>query len=44
MQCWKHEREFEYEGRRYDVVETARAGDTLRYWCRLAHRETLLNR
>ncbi|MCC6282461.1 MAG: hypothetical protein IT262_17790 [Saprospiraceae bacterium] len=41
---WEHAKEFEFEGRMYDVVETALIGDTLYYHCWWDHEETQLNR
>lgn len=40
---WEHSREFEYEGRMYDIVETVRKGDTTSYWCWPDDAETELN-
>lgn len=41
---WEHAREFEYQGRMYDVVETIEKGDSITYWCWPDHEETQLNR
>ena len=41
---WKHDREFEYRGEMYDIVETEVRGDTTYYWCFWDHEETLLNK
>ena len=41
---WEHEREFEYAGRMYDVVETRMRNDTFLYWCWPDDAETLLNK
>lgn len=30
---WEHEKEFEYKGQMYDVVEVAEIGDSLQYTC-----------
>lgn len=40
---WEHAREFEYQGRMYDVVETQELGDTVRYLCWWDSEETKLN-
>jgi hypothetical protein len=40
---WEHAREFEYNHRMYDIVETKTAGDTVYYWCWYDHMETMLN-
>lgn len=39
---WEHDREFEYEGQMYDVIEECRDGDSLDLWCWRDHQETLL--
>lgn len=41
---WKHEKEFEYNGHMYDIVETELKGDTTYYWCWWDHKETKLNK
>ncbi len=41
---WEHDREFEYQGRMYDVVETKAQGDFISYLCWPDHEETQLNR
>jgi hypothetical protein len=41
---WEHPKEFEYNRRMYDVVETMTLGDTVYYWCWFDHKETELNR
>lgn len=41
---WKHPREFEYNDRMYDIVETETYGDTVIYWCWQDDKETQLNR
>jgi hypothetical protein len=41
---WEHEREFEYQGEMYDVVQTESRGDSLFYTCFHDHAETALNR
>jgi len=41
---WEHSREFEYEHKMYDIVETKIVGDTVYYWCWYDHEETMLNR
>lgn len=41
---WEHAREFEYQGRMYDVVETLVKGDSISYRCWPDHAETQLNR
>lgn len=40
---WKHDKEFEYQGHMYDIVETEVKGDTIYYWCWWDHKETKLN-
>ena len=39
---WEHEREFEYQGQMYDVVEKRIQGDSLIYICWWDHEETHL--
>jgi hypothetical protein len=39
---WEHEREFEYNGQMYDVVEKRIQGDTIVYICWWDHEETRL--
>lgn len=39
---WEHEREFEYEGQMYDVVEKKVSGDSITYICWWDHEETRL--
>lgn len=41
---WEHEREFEYRGHMYDVVETRIQNDTFLYWCWPDNAETRLNK
>ncbi|MBK6621307.1 MAG: hypothetical protein IPG32_10685 [Saprospirales bacterium] len=41
---WEHAREFEYQGRMYDIVEAEILGDTFYCHCLLDHRETELKR
>lgn len=41
---WKHEKEFEFEGEMYDIVERENRGDSLFFWCWWDHEETQLNR
>ncbi len=41
---WEHEREFEYRGHMYDVVETRIQNDTFLYWCWPDNAETQLNK
>lgn len=40
---WEHPREFEYQGKMYDVVEAQELGDTVRYLCWWDRQETKLN-
>ena len=40
---WEHEKEFEYAGEMYDVVEKITIGDTTHFWCWPDHQETGLN-
>lgn len=40
---WEEDREFEYQGRWYDVVEAQAQGDSLHYWCWLDQEETDLS-
>ncbi|MCU0370451.1 MAG: hypothetical protein MUC31_03460 [Bacteroidales bacterium] len=39
---WKHAREFEYDGRMYDIVRSAAKGDSITYTCFRDHKETRL--
>lgn len=39
---WKHSKEFELEGKMYDVVEKQAVGDSTYYWCWLDNEETTL--
>jgi len=41
---WKHDREFEYKGEMYDIVEIELKNDTTYYWCWWDHEETRLNK
>lgn len=41
---WEHEREFEYKGYMYDVIDSEVDGDTVSYWCLKDYKETQLNR
>ncbi len=41
---WEHSREFEYNRKMYDIVETKAEGNTVYYWCWYDHKETMLNR
>lgn len=41
---WEEEREFEYQGQMYDVVDTAIEGDSIRYRCYRDHAESRLKR
>lgn len=41
---WKHSKEFAYNNRMYDVVETETRGDTTFYWCHEDKKETRLDR
>lgn len=40
---WEHDREFEYQGEMYDVVERHIKGDTTYYYCWWDFEETILN-
>ena len=40
---WEHDKEFEYKGQMYDVVEVKSNGDTTTYICWWDHHETALN-
>ena len=40
---WEHEKEFEFRGEMYDVVESETFGDSVRYWCWPDREETRLN-
>jgi hypothetical protein len=40
---WEHSREFEYQGRMYDVQSSESNGDSIIYWCWFDERETLIN-
>lgn len=41
---WEHEKEFEYNGMMYDIVETIEEGNIIHYWCWPDREETELNR
>ena len=41
---WKHAKEFEYNGRMFDIVEQETNGDTTSYLCWLDKEETKLNK
>ncbi len=41
---WEHDREFEYNGEMYDIVETEMLGDSIHYICWHDKAETQLNR
>jgi len=41
---WEHPREFEYNHKMYDIVETKTVGNTVYYHCYYDHEETMLNR
>jgi hypothetical protein len=41
---WSHPKEFEYNHKMYDIVETKTEEDTVYYWCWYDHEETMLNR
>jgi hypothetical protein len=40
---WEHDKEFEYKGQMYDIVESKTNGDTITYICWWDHHETALN-
>jgi hypothetical protein len=40
---WKHDREFEYQGQMYDIIEIERQGDSIKYNCWWDKVETKLN-
>lgn len=40
---WEHDREFEYKGQMYDIIETQTNGDSISYICWWDHAETALN-
>lgn len=40
---WEHEREFEFQGQMYDIVERQTIGDTVFFRCWWDHAETRLN-
>lgn len=40
---WEHDKEFEYKGKMYDVIEEAFTADSVHYWCWLDKEETELN-
>jgi hypothetical protein len=40
---WEHDREFEYKGQMYDIVEKETNGDSISYICWWDHAETALN-
>lgn len=41
---WEHDREFEYKGQMYDLIETTVKGDSIWYKCLWDKEETRLNR
>lgn len=41
---WEHDREFEFRGQMFDVVEAAEKGDSVFYRCWPDHAETHLNK
>ena len=41
---WDHSKEFEYQGKMYDIVEVNTKDDTIFYWCWPDHKETKLNK
>lgn len=41
---WEHDREFEYNGQMYDIVEATASGDTVIYLCYPDHKETRINK
>lgn len=41
---WEHSKEFEFEGKMYDVVEKEIINDSIRFFCWLDEEETELNR
>lgn len=41
---WKHEKEFEYNGHMYDIVETYSSNGYTSYWCWSDDEETQLNK
>lgn len=41
---WEHDKEFEFRGQMFDVVETREQGDFIFYHCWLDHAETHLNK
>ena len=41
---WKHDREFEFRGRMYDIIDHRKEGELYIYTCYKDHKETSLNR
>ncbi|MBK9337035.1 MAG: hypothetical protein IPM98_10795 [Lewinellaceae bacterium] len=41
---WEHDREFEFEGQMYDVVQESMRNDSVLLWCWWDHAETALNK
>ncbi len=41
---WKHDKEFEYQGKMYDVVQSEEKNGFIYYWCWLDNDETALNK
>jgi len=41
---WEHDREFEFEGKMYDIVERNNINDSVTYWCWCDNVETQLNK
>jgi len=40
---WEHNKEFEYRGEMYDIVDVTFENDKIVYWCWWDHKETALN-
>ena len=41
---WEHSKEFEYQGKMYDIKEVEMLGDSIFYWCYCDVEETELNK
>lgn len=40
---WKHSKEFEFEGKMFDIIQLKKSKDSISFWCWLDKQETELN-
>lgn len=40
---WKHSKEFEFEGKMFDIIQSKKDNDSISFWCWLDKQETELN-